>query len=162
LLAAFPALAFMGLHLPRLFAEPRAGALWSAAFEVVALIAGALLLLPNRTAGRVLLAVALGVFGIQHFMYARFVASLIPEWIPARLFLAWATGGAFLAASVSALLAKRVKLSGVLLSVMFLSWVAVLHVPRILGKPGSEAEWTSGLVALAMAGIGLILAGGAE
>jgi uncharacterized membrane protein YphA (DoxX/SURF4 family) len=125
---------------------------------VVALGAGALLRSPYRTAARVTLAGALAGFGVHHFMYPSFIASLIPAWIPGPLFWAWATGAAFVAASLSALLGRYTRLAGTLLSVMFLCWVVVLHTPRILARPGVELGWTSGFVALAMAGASLLLA----
>lgn len=71
-------------------------------------------------------------------------------------------GAAFIAAAVSALSARHLRLSGSLLCAMFLSWVVVLHIPRIAAAPGIETRWTSGFVALAMAGIGLLLAGGSD
>jgi uncharacterized membrane protein len=162
LLAAFPALALATVHIPRLVGEIQNPNLWSGVFQVVALLAGALLLRERPAAGRLVLGAALAVFGIQHFMYPRFIASLIPQWIPGRLFFAWATGAAFVAASVSALLEKYIKLSGSLLCAMLLSWVVVLHIPRILAGPGIETQWSSGFEALAVAGVGLLLAGGAE
>lgn len=159
-LASFPALVLVTLHFPRLIGEPRNPVFWSATFQVAALVAGALLLLPNRTAGRVMMAVALAGFGIQHFMYPQFIAALIPTWIPDPIFWAWATGGAFLAASLSALLEKQIRLSGTLLSLMFLSWVAIVHIPRIMARPGLEPGWTSGIFAFGMAGVALLLARG--
>jgi hypothetical protein len=44
--------------------------------------------------GRFLFAVSLAIFGILHFMYHSFIASLIPAWIPGRLFLALCMSGA--------------------------------------------------------------------
>jgi hypothetical protein len=41
--------------------------------------------------GRFLFAVSMIVFGTQHFMYAVFIATLIPPWIPAHLFWVYFT-----------------------------------------------------------------------
>ncbi|UOE52347.1 hypothetical protein MTO98_14800 [Mucilaginibacter sp. SMC90] len=41
------------------------------------------------------------VFGIQHFMYADFVATLVPGWIPFHLFWVYLTAVGLLAAAVS-------------------------------------------------------------
>ena len=35
---------------------------------------------PTVVAGRLLFALTLVVFGIQHFQYAAFVASVVPSW----------------------------------------------------------------------------------
>ena len=44
------------------------------------------------------------VFGLSHFAYADFTASMIPAWMPARLILAYVTGAAHLAAGAALLL----------------------------------------------------------
>ena len=38
------------------------------------------------------------VFGAQHFMYAAFIATLIPAWIPFHLFWVYFTGAGFIVA----------------------------------------------------------------
>ena len=40
-----------------------------------------------RRTGRILFALSLLVFGIQHFMYADYIATLIPSWIPFHIVL---------------------------------------------------------------------------
>jgi hypothetical protein len=52
-------------------------------------------------AGRFIFAIALVVFGLDHFLFLRFVASLVPPWIPWHLFWAFFFGCAFIAAGVS-------------------------------------------------------------
>jgi hypothetical protein len=39
-----------------------------------------------------LFAVSSAVFGTSHFLVAPYIATLIPAWIPERLFWAWFTG----------------------------------------------------------------------
>lgn len=157
LVIAFPALVLLTTQLPSLIRAPSDPTVWSGVFQVTAFVAAALL--PVRPAsGRVLLAGMLVGFGVQHFMYAGFVASLIPAWIPGPLFWTYATGVAFCVAAVSALTGKSMRIAGYGLFGMFLSWVLVLHIPRIMAEPGKETGWSSGLVALAMAGAGLLLA----
>lgn len=158
LLAAFPLVAMLTVNGPKLIASPRDPGPWTTVFELVALAAGAVLVIKPRI-GRLLLGLALPVFGIQHLMYGGFVATLVPSWIPARLFWAYAIGIAFLAASLSLLLNKATRLTGTLLGIMFLTWVVILHLPRAIAAWGNELEWTSLLVALAMGGIGLMVAG---
>jgi uncharacterized membrane protein len=159
LLISLFALALLCVHVPRLVAARRNATLIAGAFEVVAFIGGALLISLNRTLGRQVLGIAFAVYGIQHFMYPRFLAALVPSWIPARLFWAYAVGTAFFAASLSALTGRQLRLSGTLLGVMYCTWVVILHAPRIAARAGHEPEWTSLLVALAFGGMGLLLAG---
>lgn len=108
--------------------------------------------------GVLLVAISLAIFGAQHFMYHAYIASLIPSWIPARTFLAYFTGAAFLAAALSFVTRKVARLAGILLALMFLIWIAVLHAPLVAHSPHNGNLWSSLFVAVAMAGSGLILA----
>jgi hypothetical protein len=100
---------------------------------------------------------SLVVFAVQHFMYAGFVAMLIPAWIPGRLFWAYFTGAAFVAAALAMTTKVMARLASLLLGVMFLLWVLILHVPRVAHAMHDGNEVTSLFVALAMSGIGFIL-----
>jgi uncharacterized membrane protein len=110
------------------------------------------------TAGRLVFAFTLVIFGLQHFLYAAFIATLIPSWIPARLFFAYFTGIGFIAAGVSIAINIYARLASILLGVMMLSWVVFLHAPRVAAHLRNGDEWTSAFVALAMSGAGFILA----
>lgn len=146
-------------HLPKLLAAPLNPVAWTPTFELLSLLGGALVLAGHSTLGQRLVGVALLVFAVLHALFGPFVASLIPAWLPARLFWAYFVGAAFLAAGLSLLLNQQVRLSMVLLGVMFSLWVLMLHGPRVVANPLIEAEWTSALLALGMAGLGFLLAG---
>ena len=107
--------------------------------------------------GRILFALSLIVFGVQHFMYAPFIAFLVPSWIPGHLFWAYFTGSAFIAAGLSIATRIFAPLAATLLGIMFLLWVLVLHAPRVFAQPRNGDEWTSAFVALAFAGGSFIL-----
>ena len=159
------------VHLPLLLAAPTNGSEWTAFFEAVALSGGALLMAGQATGaeqtdlgdmtryGRWLFASSLVVFGVLHFVYAPFIATLIPGWIPAPLFWAYFVGVAFAGTAVSIFLNRQRPLATVLLGLMFLLWVLVLHAPRVVANPQSEPEWTSLCVAVAMSGSALGLSG---
>jgi uncharacterized membrane protein YphA (DoxX/SURF4 family) len=108
--------------------------------------------------GRMLFAISMIVFGVQHFMYAPFIASLIPSWIPGHLFWAYFTGSALIVAGLSVATGIFAALAAALLGIMFFLWVLVLHAPRVVAQPRNGDEWTSAFVALAFAGGSCILA----
>jgi uncharacterized membrane protein YphA (DoxX/SURF4 family) len=110
------------------------------------------------TLGRWFFAVSNIVFGIGHFQVAAYIAFLIPHWIPFRLFLAYFTGCAFIAAGVSIAARRFTRLSGALLGLMYFLWVVIVHAPRIAHALHNGDEWNSGYVCLAMAGCALIAA----
>lgn len=112
--------------------------------------------------GCLLFAFTLVIFGLQHFWNASFVASLIPTWLPGRLFLTYLTGVGLIAAGVSMAFRVAVKLSARLLAATFFLWVAILHVPRVAAHSENGDEWSSAFVALAMCGASLIVAGRAS
>jgi len=108
--------------------------------------------------GRFLFAASSIVFGIDHFLFLRFVASLIPAWIPLHMFWAAFTGAGFIAAGLSIATGWWARWAGFLLGTMFLLWFLLLHMPRVLGlagivgAPRNPNEWSSAFIALAMCG----------
>jgi uncharacterized membrane protein len=110
--------------------------------------------------GLYLFAFSMVIFGAQHFMYAPFIAFLIPTWMPAHLFLVYFTGAAMVAAGLAMATGILARSAGIWLGVMFLLWVILLHAPRVLAKPHNADEWTSLFVAMCMAGCSFILAEG--
>jgi uncharacterized membrane protein len=113
--------------------------------------------------GRLFFASLLVVVGIQHFLYARFIATLVPAWIPGHLFWAYFVGAAFFAAAISIISRRYTNLATTLLGLMFFLWVISFHLPRVAKAPHNGNEWTSMIVALAMCGGAwvMIVAGGA-
>lgn len=175
LLDAGLSLRILVIHLPALIAKPRDPGVWTTLFEVLAIAGGAGVvaeLLPSGRSGAPRLerivalnarvgvwcvAVSLVVFAVQHFLYAGFVAMLIPVWIPGRVFFAYLVGVAFVAAAVAMTLRVQARLACLLMGVMFLIWVVILHAPRMAHAPASGNELTSLFVALAFSAVGFIL-----
>jgi uncharacterized membrane protein YphA (DoxX/SURF4 family) len=108
--------------------------------------------------GRYIYAFSMIIFGIQHFMYAQFIAFLIPKWMPAHLFLAYFTGTAFIAAGVAIAVHIFSRLASILLGLMFFLWVVTLHTPRVIASPHNTDERVSLFVALAFSGASFLLA----
>lgn len=149
-------------YAPKLAANPHDPGPWTSGFELLAMCGAALVLAGTQTTiklGRLLFAIALVVFGVQHFLYARFVATLVPSWIPGHLFWAIFVGVAFVAAALSIASQIKGRLAATWLGIMFLLWVLVLHLPRVAASPHNGNEWTSAFVALAMSGGAFLLAG---
>lgn len=107
---------------------------------------------------RYMFAIAILVFGIQHIMYEKFILTLIPGWIPGKLFWSHIVKIAFLGAGLSIILNVRARLASFLLGIMFLGWVLIVHIPGVSSRPNLESEWTSLFVALAMSGISFTIA----
>jgi uncharacterized membrane protein len=169
------------LHLPKLAGDVRNGGEWTCAFETLALCGAAWILAASLSTdagtsarldlarldhvvhrmawlGRYSFALSLPAFGILHFIYADYVASVIPGWIPAHVFWAYFTGAAHFAAGVAILVNVKARLAATLAGVMYGCWVLILHIPRALAAQHSRAEWTSLFVATALTGAAWLVA----
>ena len=115
---------------------------WSASAGVERLVA----LFP------VFIAAPLATFGGEHMVLASFISQDIPAFMPARLFWAYFVGVALFAAALSLVVRRHMRLSTALLGVMFVLFVAMIHLPKALAQPGDRFLWTVALRELAFAG----------
>lgn len=155
--------AWMALHVPDVLAQPASVGAWlgvaeSGSMALAGLIGAAGGAGRAGRAGFVAFGLALMVFGLAHFVYADFTASMIPAWMPQRVALAWFTGGAHFAAGVAVLLNFWRPTAAALEALMMACFVMLVHVPRVLAQPGSRMEWTMLLVATMLSGSALVVA----
>jgi|HubBroStandDraft_6_1064221.scaffolds.fasta_scaffold06229_6 uncharacterized membrane protein len=108
--------------------------------------------------GRWIFAGSMVIFGVQHFMYAGFIATLVTPWIPGHLFWVYLTGVGMIVAGLCIAIKKFGGLAATWLGIMFLLWVIVLHGPRVAAQPRNADELSSLLVALAMGGASFVVA----
>ncbi len=157
------------IHAPRLAINLHDPGPWTSGFEVVGICSGAWALasglLPVGTQRKLLTALRVGfaslliVVGVQHFMYAQFVATLVQRWMPWHLFWAYFIGVAFFATALALVTGKVVRVATAMLGLMFFLFVITLHIPRVAAASHNGNEWTSLFVALAMCGTSWIFAG---
>jgi uncharacterized membrane protein len=96
--------------------------------------------------------------GIQHFLFADFVAFLIPSWIPFPLFWTYASGAALVITGLSLIMGIRRQLVTQLGAMMILTWIIVLHIPRVVQDLSNHNEWTSVFEAIAFSSLLFIIA----
>jgi uncharacterized membrane protein len=87
-------------------------------------------------------AAPLALFGAEHLVGAQFILPTVPPWMPWRIFWVYFVGIALIAAGVSIVCRRLVRLSATLLSVMFFLFVAMVHTPRLLANPADRFSWT--------------------
>ena len=134
-----------------------------------ALIAGLVLVRARFAAasgaGRVLVlgpifeAVALAIFAAEHFLAARDLSAIVPRWIPGALFWTYFVGAALLAAAISFITWRYVRWSASLLAVLFLIFVATIHLPNLTKHLHERLFWTIAVRETAFAGGAMVLAG---
>jgi uncharacterized membrane protein YphA (DoxX/SURF4 family) len=112
--------------------------------------------------GRIFFCLMLIVFGIDHFLYADFVKTLVPTWMPGGLFWTYFAAVALIGSGVAILFRIKTRLAALLLATMLFLWFAILHIPRGITFPYVEDngnEVTSVLQCFGFGGVALIIAG---
>jgi uncharacterized membrane protein YphA (DoxX/SURF4 family) len=110
--------------------------------------------------GRIFFSITMILFGVAHFYYPEFVATLVPAWIPGATFWTYFAGIALILSGAAIILKIRLKSIALLLSSMLFLWVILLHIPRAIADPYTATgnEVTSVFEALAFCGIALGIA----
>ena len=108
--------------------------------------------------GRVLFGISMVIFGIQHFMYAPFVHTLMPPWIPVRPFWTYFTGIALMSAGVAITTGVLGRLAASLLGLMVFVFFLLVHVPQVVAAPADPHQWTYLSQAFTFSGIAFLIA----
>jgi putative oxidoreductase len=107
-------------------------------------------IIPTRVA-EILFALAIGTFGVLHFMHADMMAGGVPDYMPGggKIWI-YVTGSGLILAALAILINKFKRIACYLLAVMLLIFVFTLHLkPAMDGDLGGLLKDT----ALAMAAI---------
>lgn len=171
-LAAFFALFLVVLDLPFVVSQPTVWVTYeNIAENVVKLLGGLLAWTWAARAGearaaaaimrvaRPLFGACLIVFGISELVYAGFTASMVPAWLPpSQLFWAYATGACQIAAGLAVASGIKARLAAILLTVMYLGFGLLVHLPRVIADPSGAMAWAENGTNLVLAGAAWVLA----
>jgi uncharacterized membrane protein len=88
--------------------------------------------------GRVLIAIAAIVFGVQHFLHPLGLPGVplqkqIPTWIPARAFIDYLTGAFLIVGGVCFLLPRKTRMAAAYLGAWIVLLVVVIYGPVLIG-----------------------------
>jgi hypothetical protein len=106
-------------------------------------------------------AAPLAVFGALHLAAAQGLATMVPSYMPWKLFWAYFFGFALLAASLSISTKILVRWSGLLFGIAMFCFVAMMDIPGSLATPKDRFGWILTLREMLFGGGGWILAGSA-
>jgi hypothetical protein len=106
-------------------------------------------------------AAPLAVFGALHLSAARGLMTMVPSYMPWRLFWAYFFGFALVAASLSIATKIQVRWSGLLFGIAMFLFVAMLIIPSVIASPGDRFARTLIFRESSFGGGGWILAGSA-
>lgn len=181
LLGSFLLACFILIQCPYiLFIQPNSAAhlgLWTDPLKELALSGGAFIIagIPDKPTGghpfliateklvplgKFFFATTLLLFGIDHFFYTDFVATLVPTWVPDHIFWTYFAGVALIGTGTAIILKIKRRRIALLASIMLFLWLILLHIPRAIADPhaGKGNEITSVFEALAFSGIALGIA----
>lgn len=111
-----------------------------------------------KNVGRIIFAIPMGIFGINHFFNAGQMAGMVPAFIPGGAFWVYFTGLALLAASISLIIGKKAQLASILLGALLTVFVLTMHLPGVLGD-GGHMTMINLLKDLGLIGGALVIAG---
>jgi len=145
------------IHFPGALREPHNRIIWTIVFREMSFGGAGWVLSGNakhtwrgRTkktliiVGRVLIAVAALVFGIEHFLHPTGLPGVplvkeMPAWVPGRVVIDYATGAALLACGISILLNRKTRIVATCVGGWILLLVLVIYGPVLiaaLSTPG--------------------------
>lgn len=168
-LALFFALTLLLLHLPAAAGAPTTWVSYEVIAEKLAMLLGGLLAFAAIAGGRrsdairrfapLVFGACLVVFGISELVYSRFTASLVPAWLPpSQLFWTYVTGGCQIAAGLAVLSGVLDRLAALLVTLMYLGFGLLVHLPRVIAEPKLLGAWSENGVNLVLAGAAWLLA----
>jgi uncharacterized membrane protein YphA (DoxX/SURF4 family) len=167
LLTVFIGLWMLVLNLPGAIASASHIGAWNSPAEITFMTTGALALFASTLAGntrttlllvaRIAAGASAIVFGFAHFNYIDFTASMVPGWIPAKTFWAWATGAGHLAAGLALVSGISARLAATCEAAMMGSFVLLLHLPRVIAAPDQHVEWIMLAVSTMLTGAALLV-----
>ncbi|HYE73159.1 MAG TPA: hypothetical protein VEF04_07510, partial [Blastocatellia bacterium] len=167
-------------HIPLAVADSYLGGVWTQTGKALVLFGGSLAvagslpkekgrdrmisLINSQTgflySGLVSLSLFMILAGIQHFLFDKFVATLVPRWIPGDYFWTYFAGVALIAGGIGLLIPQTARLAALLSGLMIFLWVLMLHIPRaVSGLYDIKSEWLAVFEALAFSGLAFLIAG---
>lgn len=111
------------------------------------------------TAGRILFALPFGIIGINHFVVSEFFKPFLSSFIPGGAFTILLTGTCLIAASISIILKKYIKLSCLLLALLLLIFILTIHIPQLFEPANAQFAFMQLLKDTGLMGGALIIAG---
>src|SRR5215467_4842557 len=138
------------IHFPGALANPQNRIIWTIVFREISFGGAAWILARNAmdgsrgqgksiliTVGRILIAITLLVFGIEHFLHPEGLPGVplrkqMPTWIPGRVLIDYVTGAALLITGLSALLNRKTRIVAACLGGWVLLLVLVIYGPVLI------------------------------
>jgi uncharacterized membrane protein len=167
---------FLSFKAPELLRAPAAAVSWESSGETLVIVAGAWVLYAwtatererrrLRLAGgamglriaRVLYAIAMIAFGVAHFAYLQYTASLVPAWLASPAVWVCFTGAAYIAAGVAMLSGVYARLAAALSACQMGMFTLLVWLPALAAGSKEASQWSEGVVSWALTAAGWVVA----
>lgn len=150
------------IHIPKLIAAPHEINNWIRAMQDIAILGAAMMLTSQRSvskAGIYLYALPIILLGAAHFMHTALITPKVPVYLPAAGIIDYLTGAAMVGLGVCIIAKRYAQICALALGALLLIFALLYSLPTLAGSITNGAEWTTLLLALAVAGGGFIAAG---
>jgi len=111
------------------------------------------------TAGRILFALPFAIFGINHFIMMDYYLGMLTSFIPRTAFIMVLTGILLIAASISIMTKKLVKISTLLLAGLLFLFIVTIHIPHLISGTDTTVTLITLLKDISLMGGALMIAG---
>jgi uncharacterized membrane protein YphA (DoxX/SURF4 family) len=111
------------------------------------------------TIGRILFAIPFAIFGINHFIMMDYYLGMLTSFIPLGAYTIILTGIMLIAASISIISGKFVKISTLMLALLLLIFIVTIHVPHLFHEGDNTATIIALLKDISLMGGSLMIAG---
>ena len=111
------------------------------------------------TIGRILFAIPFAIFGINHFLMTDYYVGMLTSFIPLGAYTIILTGLMLIAASISIIFKKLVRLSTILLAVLLFLFIVTIHIPHLITDANKAISLIALLKDISLMGGSLMIAG---
>ncbi|MBP1675136.1 MAG: putative rane protein [Bacteroidetes bacterium] len=109
--------------------------------------------------GRILFALPFAALGINHFIMMDYYLGTLTSFIPRTGFVMILTGFMLIAASISILTKKLVRLSSILLAILLFIFIITIHIPHLVNGVDTTTTLIALLKDISLIGGSLMIAG---
>jgi putative oxidoreductase len=109
--------------------------------------------------GRILFAVPFALFGINHFLMMNYYMGMLTSFIPLGAYTIILTGIMLIAASISIISGKLVKISTILLAILLFMFIVTINIPHLINDADKTVDIIALLKDISLMGGSLMIAG---